>query len=288
MTIFCTWNCMAGTALSVIPWAYQQSGIILGIFLTFIAFSFSFYTCLLVIKTAGNDIDYTDTLRKQFGNKGYIAGMVCFIINFSVPIILFFQLLAQDLYPVILYFIVLAGGESQKITHDTDWTQFSYSYTCIIIFIVAFCMVAPKNTSIYNKINSFGVVFICIIIVFTIGVGIYSLTNTDYTTDKAIYDDYMAQKKAGDEPEYLSYIALVSAPFAPLMGILAGGFYFHNISLSVIHSSRNPENNVRDVFLGYLATFLTYVFCGIGGYYGFTGSHFEAKLEEPELKGLIS
>jgi len=52
-------------------------------------------------------------------------------------------------------------------------------------------MVAPKNVSIYNKINSFGVIFIIIIIIFTIGVGIYSLTNTDYTTDKAIYDAYV-------------------------------------------------------------------------------------------------
>jgi hypothetical protein len=46
------------------------------------------------MKTAGNDIDYTDTLLKQFGKKGYIVGMIFFIINFSVPIILFFQLLA--------------------------------------------------------------------------------------------------------------------------------------------------------------------------------------------------
>lgn len=214
--------------------------------------------------------------------------MVCFIINFSVPIILFFQLLAQDLYPVILYFICLGGGEERKITHDTDWSQFSYTYTCIIIFAVVFGMVSPKNTSIYNKINSFGVVFICIIITFTIGVGIYSLTNTEYTSDKAKYDAYVAKKDAGQDPEYLSYISLVSTPFAPLMGILAGGFYFHNISLSVIHNARNPENNVRDVFLGYVATFLTYVICGVMGYYGFTGSQFETKLEEPDLEGLVS
>lgn len=58
--------------------------------LCFIAFLFSFYTCLLVMKTAGNDVDYTDTLRKGFGHPGYLVGMVCFIINFSVPIILFF------------------------------------------------------------------------------------------------------------------------------------------------------------------------------------------------------
>lgn len=215
--------------------------------------------------------------------------MVCFIINFSVPIILFFQLLAQDLYPVILYFICLAGGEPRAISHATDWSQFSYSYTCIIIFVVAFTMVSPKDTSIYRKINSFGVIFICIIIIFTIGVGIYSLTNTEYTHDKAIYQAYLDNKiLEPTDDSYLSYISLVSTPFAPLMGILAGGFYFHNISLSVIHNARNPENNVRDVFLGYVATFLTYVICGVAGTYGFTGSHFEVKLEDPELKGLIS
>ena len=72
------------------------------------------------------------------------------------------------------------------------------------------------------------------------------------------------------------------------MGVLAGGYYCHNISLSILQGSKNPENNIRDVFLGYLACFLTYVVCGTAGYYGFTGSHFEVKLNDPELKGLIS
>ena len=72
------------------------------------------------------------------------------------------------------------------------------------------------------------------------------------------------------------------------MGTLGGGFYCHNITLSIVRNSRNPENNVRDVFLGYFATFMTYVLCGVLGYYGFTGSAFETKLEEPDLKGLIA
>lgn len=72
------------------------------------------------------------------------------------------------------------------------------------------------------------------------------------------------------------------------MGILGGGFYFHNISLSVVRNARNPENNVRDVFLGYLATFLTYVLCGTLGCYGFTGSHFESALLDTKPKGYIA
>lgn len=59
------------------------------------------------------------------------------------------------------------------------------------------------------------------------------------------------------------------------MGILGGGFYFHNISLPVIKNNKHPENNVRDVFIGYLLVFLTYCFAGVLGYYGFVGSTFE-------------
>ena len=64
------------------------------------------------------------------------------------------------------------------------------------------------------------------------------------------------------------------------MGILGGAFYFHNIALSVVKDSRNPENNVRDVFIGYVLSFLTYVTCGIMGYYGFYGVEFEQKLDD--------
>mmetsp|Transcript_11045 Transcript_11045/g.13962 ORF Transcript_11045/g.13962 Transcript_11045/m.13962 type:complete len:265 (-) Transcript_11045:544-1338(-) len=241
------------------------------------------------MKTAGNDVDYTDTLRKQFGKPGYIIGMICFIINFSVPIILFAQLLSQDLYPVILFFIELAGGPEQKISHSIDFTEFSYSYTCIIIFAIVFAMVAPRNVGIYNKINSFGVIFIGIIILFTISVGVYSFSNTSYTLDESKYDAYKADRAADRPYEYVSWIKLFSTPYGPLMGILGGGYYFHNIALSVCRNARNPENNVRDVFLGYLATFLTYVICGSLGYFGFTGSTFSDKLwTDKDLEGNIA
>ena len=58
------------------------------------------------------------------------------------------------------------------------------------------------------------------------------------------------------------------------MGILGGGFYFHNISLPVIRNARNPENNVRDVMLGYLMVLITYILCGALGYFGFVGTDF--------------
>jgi len=74
---------------------------------------------------------------------------------------------------------------------------------------------------------------------------------------------------------YLAMITLFGTHYAKLMGILGGGFYFHNISLPVIRNNKNQENNVRDVFIGYLLVFLTYCLAGVLGYYGFVGSTFE-------------
>jgi hypothetical protein len=68
------------------------------------------------------------------------------------------------------------------------------------------------------------------------------------------------------------------------MGILGGGYYLHNISLPIIRNSKNPENNVRDVFIGYFLVFLSYVLCGTLGYYGFSGYYFTHTMNEHEIK----
>ena len=101
---------MAGTGIVCMPWAYQESGVLLGIALTFVAFMLSFLTCWMVIVTAGDDVDYTDTLRRYFGQKGWNVGMVCFIVNLYVAILIFFQLMAQNLYPVLLFIIEIFTG----------------------------------------------------------------------------------------------------------------------------------------------------------------------------------
>jgi len=54
------------------------------------------------------------------------------------------------------------------------------------------------------------------------------------------------------------------------MGILGGGYYLHNISIPIYRNSKNPEKNLRDIFLGYFLVFLSYSICGVLGYYGFS------------------
>ena len=68
------------------------------------------------------------------------------------------------------------------------------------------------------------------------------------------------------------------------MGILGGGYYFHNISLPVIRSAKDPSKTTRDIFIGYLLVFLTYLLCGVLGYFGFEGDSFASK--QPSQKGI--
>lgn len=110
-TISSVWSAMVGLGLLTIPWAYAKSGLILGLIITFTSFIISYYTCYLVLKVAGNDVDYTDTLKKYFGKAGWTAGMIIFILNFCVPVILYFQLLASNLCPIILAIVNAAKHE---------------------------------------------------------------------------------------------------------------------------------------------------------------------------------
>lgn len=105
MMVFNTWNAMIGCGTVTIPWAYQQSGVLLGVFITALACAFALLTNLLILRTAGKDTNYSDTMHRYFPRWGWAVSMGCFIINFYVGIILFFQVLSQSLYPILLFAI---------------------------------------------------------------------------------------------------------------------------------------------------------------------------------------
>jgi len=110
-----------------------------------------------------------------------------FIANLMVPIIIYFQLLAQNLFPIILAIIEVFNGDDRKLDLKPDWSQFSYSYTCLIIFVILFVLTMRKDISLFIKINSYGVIFITIIVVFILGMGFYGFSNTVYAYSESSY-----------------------------------------------------------------------------------------------------
>jgi solute carrier family 38 (sodium-coupled neutral amino acid transporter), member 9 len=118
------------------------------------------------------------------------------------------------------------------------------------------------------RIGSFGVIFVFFLIVFIVGVGVVALMNTDYTigtNEEANETDWNSNMRT---------IVLWNVNFSPLAGILCTGYFLHTCSLPILRSSKNPENNTRDLFWGYFLVMISYVICGCLGYIGFTGINY--------------
>lgn len=163
----------------------------------------------------------------------------------------------------------MANGKNVPIELAPDFTQFSYSYTCLVVFLYLFILTARRDMSIFIKINTFGVIFTMIIITFIITVGITGLRNCDY--EYTLYKDNNGADYVPNNllPDGKTEILLFGSAYSHLMGVLGGGFYLHNISLPIYRASKNPKNNVRDMFLGFSVVCMSYIICGTLGALGF-------------------
>ncbi len=129
-----------------------------------------------------------------------------------------------------------------------------------------------RKMGLFVKFSTYGVIFVFVILLFIIGMGIYGFTNTHYVFQHA---------HTKDESE----IVLFNSNYPPLLGILGGGYFLHVITLPIIKNAKKPEDNAKNVFIGYFLTFMSYTVCGIMGYFGFTGTYFTSM---PNYNGILS
>jgi len=161
----------------------------------------------------------------------------------------------------------LSNGKDIPIDFEMDFTGFSYSYTCFIVFLYLFILTARRDMSIFIKINTFGVIFTMIIILFIIYVGITGLRTSEFVY--VMYKDNTGEDYSNHLPNGKTEILLFAKNYSHLMGILGGGFYLHNISLPIYRNTKDPKNNVRDMFMGFSVVCMSYIVCGSLGALGF-------------------
>ena len=73
-------------------------------------------------------------------------------------------------------------------------------------------------------------------------------------------------------------IFIINTNFSPLAGVLCIGYFLHPVSVAIVRKNKVQENNERDLSMGFLLVFLTYLFIGIFGYFGFMGIYFSPKM----------
>lgn len=128
-TIFSVWNTMIGSSMLTIPWAFSNSGIVLGIIISLITFIIAFYTCYLYIKLAGTDEDFSDTVYKYYGKYGWVVTMAFSNFLMFAVVVIYYELMSQSLFPIIAAIIEWIWKEHVSLDTDFDLSKFSLTYT---------------------------------------------------------------------------------------------------------------------------------------------------------------
>ena len=144
---------------------------------------------MLILRTAGNEIDYATVAYKYLGKNGWVFANFSFMCTYFVGCTIFFQVLSQSLYPVMLYIL----GKDIVVDFAVNWSSFSLSYSCLIMVIVMGIMTTPRDTTYIRKVNAFGVFFIIILLGFLLINGIIQFTKTDYTYSLPAYQEYKVE-----------------------------------------------------------------------------------------------
>jgi len=132
---------------------------------------------------SGKETDFCLVVNKYYPRTGWIAANVSIFLNYYVGIVLFFQVLSQSLYPVILFL----AGQEVVVDLEVNWSSFSLAYTCIILLVVLLVLTSPDDLNYVRRVNGFGVVFVMIFLSFVIYKGFTSFITTEQTYSKSDY-----------------------------------------------------------------------------------------------------
>ncbi len=94
----------------------------------------------------------------------------------------YYELLTQSLYPCVQGVINLIAHTSHPADiHDLSLSHFSLAYVCLAMSVILFLLFAKRDFSFFIKLNSFGVVFVLMILAFNFGYSFYGFSNTSYS-----------------------------------------------------------------------------------------------------------
>jgi amino acid permease len=93
---------MVGSGIVALPWAFGESGFILGLMISVVSVIVSYRTCILMIRVAGNDDEYFDTLYKYWGRWAYYCGFLSTLLIMIAAVTSYFINLSQMIYYITL------------------------------------------------------------------------------------------------------------------------------------------------------------------------------------------
>lgn len=143
ITIFTIWNTIMGTSILVMPWAIQQAGFALGIFLIIFVAFIAWYCGYLVLKATEDlkiiqnlrssaDLEFTDVCQYHLGRPGYILAISFSMLALFGAIIVYYVLMCNFLYYTgdFIYNKINNANNSHSDQTFTLWNKTYTGATC--------------------------------------------------------------------------------------------------------------------------------------------------------------
>ena len=99
---------MIGSGVVAFPMTFESSGFLLGVIVCVVGVLICSRTCILMLRTVGEDKEYFDTLYKYWGKWAYYLGAIATIAIMFAAVCSYFIIMSQMMYPIItalLYWI---------------------------------------------------------------------------------------------------------------------------------------------------------------------------------------
>lgn len=182
----------------------------------------------------------------------------------------------------------LTGTKLPNLGDTISLRHFSQTHIALGLYVLFVLICLKRDLSIFIRISSFGAFAIMIIVVTVLYVGIFALVNTEFVVhlfpsrgqaDPENWSDIDSQVSKNSRD-----IFLVNEKFSPLAGVLCIGYFLHPVMIPIIRRNQNQGKNERDIVVGFILVFGTYVLMGVLGYFGFMGYYFRNHMAR-NLKG---
>jgi hypothetical protein len=199
---------------------------------------------------------------------GYYIGLVAPALLIVGAIIVYFVIMCQMLYPLVLAIYSWVSNTNPIFQPDPTFKHFSMNYCAAVLAVLLIWICSKKDLSMFMRIGSFGVIFIMGFVIYIIYNFFYAIETTSFVLGTE------AESNDTIWTDSTRTLVMFNSNFGPLAGILCAGYYLHTCALPLIRSSKNPDKSIRDLFIGYFLVFVSYAVCGVMGYIGFMGVEF--------------
>ena len=155
---------------------------------------------------------------------------------------------------------------SNGISFDTLWNL--RSTVPVYLALLTFPLMNFKSPTFFTKFNVLGTVSVMYLLIFTFSKALECGFNLNFT-------DVNSPNYASCKFNLLCFISFTlslsvySVKFPALTGTLALSYFIHNAVLTILRNQKNPENNARDLSIGYLLSAVSYIFIGFMFYAAF-------------------